>query len=139
MATGTAATTARQLATQQIHYLRCGISFADNGVAKVVGIIPAGSQMVNLISGVFVREVFNAGTSNVLDIGTSANDDLYGTDIALGTKAFVALDEAATATDVNTWYVTADTTITATVALSGTAATTGLAEVVIAYIVDNDR
>jgi hypothetical protein len=139
MATGTAATTARQLATQQIHYLRCGISFADNGVAKVVGIIPAGSQMVNLISGVFVREVFNAGTSNVLDIGTSANDDLYGTDIALGTKAFVALDEAATATDVNTWYVTADTTITATVALSGTAATTGLAEVVIAYIPDNDR
>jgi hypothetical protein len=139
MATGTAATTARQLATQQIHYLRCGISFADNGVAKVVGIIPAGSQMVNLISGVFVREVFNAGTTNVLDIGTSANDDLYGTDIALGTKAFVALDEAATATDVNTWYVTADTTITATVALSGTAATTGLAEVVIAYIVDNDR
>jgi hypothetical protein len=139
MATGTAATTARQLATQQIHYLRCGISFADNGVAKVVGIIPAGSQMVNLISGVFVREVFNAGTSNVLDIGTSANDDLYGTDIALGTKAFVALDEAATATDVNTWYVTADTTITATVALSGTAATTGLAEVVIAYIPDNDK
>jgi hypothetical protein len=139
MATGTAATTARQLATQQIHYLRCGISFADNGVAKVVGIIPAGSQMVNLISGVFVREVFNAGTSNVLDIGTSANDDLYGTDIALGTKAFVALDEAATATNVNTWYVTADTTITATVALSGTAATTGLAEVVIAYIPDNDR
>lgn len=139
MATGTAATTARQLATQQIHYLRCGISFADNGVAKVVGIIPAGSQMVNLISGVYVREVFNAGTTNVLDIGTSANDDLYGTDIALGTKAFVALDEAATATDVNTWYVTVDTTITATVALSGTAATTGLAEVIIAYIPDNDK
>lgn len=139
MATGTAATTARQLATQQIHYLRCGISFADNGVAKVVGIIPANSQMINLTSGVYIREVFNAGTSNVLDIGTSADDDLYATDLALGTKAFVALDEAATAANVNTWYVTVDTTITATVALSGTAATTGLAEVIIAYIVDNDR
>jgi hypothetical protein len=139
MATGTAATTARQLATQQIHYLRCGLSFADNGLAKIVGIIPANSQIVNLTSGVYVREVFNAGTSNVLDIGTSADDDLYATDLALGTKAFVAIDEAATATNVNTWYVTVDTTITATVALSGTAATTGLAEVIIAYIPDNDK
>lgn len=139
MATGTAATTARQLATQQVHYLRCGITFADNGLVKTVGTIPAGSQMINLTSGVYVREVFNAGTSNVLDIGTTADDDLYATDLALGTKAFVALDEAATATNVNTWYVTVDTTITATVALSGTAATTGAAEIIIAYIVDNDR
>lgn len=139
MATGTAATTARQLATQQIHYLRCGISFVDNGLVKTVGTIPAGSQMINLTSGVYIREVFNAGTSNVLDIGTTADDDLYATDLALGTKAFVALDEAATAANVNTWYVTVDTTITATVALSGTAATTGLAEIIIAYIVDNDR
>ena len=139
MATGTAATTARQLATQQVHYLRCGITFADNGLVKTVGTIPAGSQMINLTSGVYVREVFNAGTTNVLDIGTTADDDLYATDLALGTKAFVAIDEAATATNVNTWYVTVDTTITATVALSGTAATTGAAEIIIAYIVDNDR
>ena len=139
MATGTAATTARQLATQQVHYLRCGITFADNGVAKIVGIIPAGAQIINLTSGVYIREAFNAGTSNVLDIGTSADDDLYATDLALGTKAFVAIDEAATATNVNAWYVTVDTTITATVALSGTAATTGAAEVIINYIVDNDR
>lgn len=139
MATGTAATTARQLATQQIHYLRCGISFSDNGLVKIVGIIPANSQIVNVISGVFVREVFNAGTTNVLDIGTTADDDLYATDLAMGTKAFVVIDEAATAANVNAWYVTVDTTITATLALSGTAATTGQAEIVIAYIVDNDR
>ncbi|MBY5821480.1 hypothetical protein [Rhizobium leguminosarum] len=139
MATGTAATTARQLATQQVHYLRCGITFADNGLVKTVGTIPAGSQMINLTSGVYIREVFNAGTANVLDIGTTADDDLYATDLALGTKAFVAIDEAATAANVNTWYVTVDTTITATVALSGTAATTGAAEIIISYIVDNDR
>jgi hypothetical protein len=139
MATGTAATTARQLATQQVHYLRCGITFADNGLVKTVGTIPAGSQMINLTSGVYIREVFNAGTTNVLDIGTTADDDLYATDLALGTKAFVALDEVATAANVNTWYVTVDTTITATVALSGTAATTGAAEIIISYIVDNDR
>ncbi|QIG68265.1 hypothetical protein EVB56_074 [Rhizobium phage RHph_Y1_10] len=139
MATGTAATTARQLATQQTHYLRCGITYADNGVAKIVGIIPANSQIINLTSGVYIREAFNAGTTNVLDIGTSADDDLYATDLALGAKAFVAIDEAATATNVNGWYVTVDTTITATVALSGTAATTGQAEVIISYIPDNDK
>lgn len=138
MPTNTQGTTARQVATQQLHYLRKTVTFADNGTAVVLGVLPAGAQIVNTISGVYVNTVFNAGSTNVIDIGTSANDDLYGTDIALGTKAFVALDEAATATDVNTWYIAADTTMTATVALSGTAATTGSAVVQIVYSVDND-
>lgn len=137
MATGTAGTAARQYHTAQIHYLRADISYLDNGVVKTLGTIPAGSQILNTISGVFVSTVFNAGSSNVLDIGTTANDDLYGTDIALGTKAFVALDEAATATDVNTWYVSTATTLTCTVALSGTAAGTGAAVVLIAYVPPN--
>jgi hypothetical protein len=138
MTTGVAGTVARQFHSQQIHYLRKTVTFSDNGVARVVGVIPAGSQILNTLSGVFVTTAFNAGTSNVIDIGTTANDDLYGTDIALGTRAFVAFDEAATATDVNTWLLTADTTITATVALAGTAATAGSAEVVVCYIPDND-
>lgn len=133
MTTGVAGTTAREYHTKQVHYISAELTFADNGVAKTIGTIPAGSQILNVISGVFVRTVFNAGTTNVLDIGTTANDDLYGTDIALGTKAFVALDEAATASGVDTWYIANDTTFTATVALSGTAATTGAARVVIAY------
>lgn len=137
--TGTAGSVAREYATQQIHYLRCGLTFADDGVAKTVGVIPANSQILNTISGVYVRTVFNAGSTNVLDIGISSNDDLYGTDIALGTVAFVALDEAASASGVNAWYVTSDTTITATVDLTGTAATTGAAEVIIAYVPDNDK
>ena len=139
MATNTAGSTARHFRKQMIHYLRCGITYADNGTAKTVGILPAGAQIINLISGVYIRTAFNAGTTNVLDIGTSADDDLYATDLALGTKAFVALDEAATATNVNTFYVSSDTTITCTVALTGTAATAGAAEVVIAYVADNDR
>ncbi len=139
MATNTAGSVARDFNKQMTHYLRCGITFSDNGVAKTVGVLPAGAQMLNLHSGVYIRTAFNAGSTNVLDIGTSADDDLYATDLALGTKAFVALDEAATATNVNTWYVSVDTTITCTVALTGTAATAGAAEVIIAYIPDNDR
>jgi hypothetical protein len=130
---------AREYELQMIHYLRLGLTFADDGVQKTVGILPAGAQMLPTISGVYVRTVFNAGTTNVLDIGTVANDDLYATDLALGTKAFVALDESAAAADVNTFYVSVDTTIVATVDLTGTAATTGEAEVIIAFIPDNDR
>jgi hypothetical protein len=71
----------------------------------------------------------------VLDIGrsaatggVSADDDFYATDLAMGSIAFVPLDEAVT------MAVAADTTITATLALSGTAATAGSAEVFIAYM-----
>lgn len=139
MATGVQGTTARKYSTQQIHYLRLGVTFADNGQARAVGVLPAGAIMLQPLSGVAVTTVFNAGTSNTINIGTSADDDLYGTLMALGTKAFVALDEAATATNVNTWLLAADTTITATVVLTGTAATTGSAEVLIAYVPDNDK
>jgi prepilin-type processing-associated H-X9-DG protein len=138
MATNTAGTVARQLPFQAIHYLRANISFAD-GASKVytVGVIPAGSQILHTLSGVYVRTVYNAGTNNLLNIGTSDNDDLYGTIMSLTTETFVAIDEAGSATDA--WYITNDTTITASHALTGTAATTGAGQVVIAYIPNNDR
>jgi autotransporter adhesin len=132
MATGTAGTVARQFHTQQIHFLRKSIVFGDNGVALTVGVIPAGSIILKAASGVHVNVAFNAGTTNTLNVGTSADDDLYGTLLALGTTTFVALDEAVT------YLVAADTTITTTVVLTGTAATTGQGEVYIAYIPDID-
>jgi hypothetical protein len=133
MATGTAATAARQYATQQVHYLRKSIVYGDNGVARTVGIIPAGSLILKPASGVHITTVFNAGTTNTLNVGSSADDDLFGTLLALGTANFVPLDE-----NIGGFLVAADTTITATVVLTGTAATTGAGEVVIAYIPDND-
>lgn len=127
---------ARLLNTQQIHYLRKGITFADNGVEVEVGTIPAGALVLKPISGVQVVTVFNAGTTNTLNIGSQTpvnDDDLYATLLALGVAAFVPVDEA-----IGGFRVAQDTTITATVVLTGAAATTGDAEVVIAYIPDND-
>lgn len=121
-------TPARVLYTQQIHYLRKNVTFADNGTAVTVGVIPSGAQIVKPISGVAVSTAFDAGTSNTLNIGTSADDNLYATLLAVGATTFVPLDEAVSN------LVAADTTITATVVLTGTAATAGSAEVVIAYI-----
>lgn len=123
---------ARQYSYQQVHYLRKSFTFADDGTVLTLGTIPAGAQICKQSSGVYVNVAFNAGTNNFLDIGTSANDDLYGTDLSLATIAFVPLDEAVT------MIVAADTTLTATVDLTGTAATAGEGEIVITYIPDND-
>lgn len=132
MATNTAGTVARNFNKQLVHYLRKSVAYGDNGTALTVGVIPAGSLILKPASGVHVTTAFNAGTTNTLNVGTSANDDLFGTLLALGTTTFVPLDESVDFT------VAADTTITATVVLTGTAATAGAGEVVIAYIPDND-
>jgi hypothetical protein len=132
MATGTAGTVARDLGTQTVHYLRKGFTYTDDGSVLTVGVLPAGAQIIKPMSGVSVNVAFNAGSTNVLDIGTPANDDLYATDLALGSIAFVPLDEAVS------MVVASDTTITATVDLTGTAASAGQGEIVICYALDND-
>lgn len=126
---------AREFHTQQVHYLRKTIGFADDGKTITVGTIPAGSLILKPISGVAVTTVFNAGTTNVADLGpsTDSGTDLWATDLALGTLAFVPLDEAVTN------LVTVETTVQIAVDLTGTDATTGSAEVIIAYIPDNDN
>lgn len=131
MATGTAGTSARKFHTQQVHYLRKAISYSDGASAVItVGVIPEGATVIR--GGVIVTTAFNAGTANVLDIGTSADDDGFATDLALGTIGVIAADEMATTNDA---YVTSDTTIIATLALSGTAATAGAGFVWIEYLV----
>lgn len=124
--------TARQFHQQMVHYLRANIAFGD-GASNVytLGTIPAGALILKPASGVHVTTVYNAGTNNLLNIGTSADDDLFGTVLSLTTATFVPLDEA-----IGGFKVTSDTIITASHALTGTAATTGAGVVVIAYIPD---
>lgn len=112
-----------------VHVIRSReITIADSATAVEIGTIPAGSTILKPLSGVNIDVVFNAATTNVIDIGTSANDDLYATDLAAGTIAFVALDEAVAMT------VDEDTTLYATYSQTGTAATTGSAYAVISYV-----
>jgi hypothetical protein len=134
MATGTAATAARQYSTQQVHYLRRGITYADNGSTVVVGIIPAGAQIIKPMSGVAVNVAFDGNSSNVLDVGASTDSGTnnFATNLSLASIAFVALDEAVTMT------VSVDTTISALVT-STASATAGQGEIIICYVPDNDR
>ena len=96
MTTGTAGTTARQYSQQMIHYLRKGITYADDGTTVDVGTIPAGSLILKPLSGVYVNTAFNGATTNTLDIGpsTDSGTNLWGTLLALGAIAHVPLDEA---------------------------------------------
>lgn len=133
MATNTAGTVARNFQKQMIHYLRKTVTYANHAVAANVGTIPAGSVIMPALSGWVVTTAFvsTAGGTPVLDIGTTANDDLYATDLSSTATRFVALDESVDFT------VSVDTLITATVG-STAAITAGAAEVIIAYIPDND-
>ena len=134
MATNTAGTSARNLGIQAVHFIRKTITTADAATTVTVGIIPAGSVILKPISGVDVKTVFNAGTNNRLDIGpsTDSGTNLWGTLLTLLGADFVPLDEAVT------HRVEADTTVQAYVDVTGTAATTGEAEIIICFIPDND-
>ena len=134
MTTGTAGTTARQYSQQMVHYLRKGITYADDGTTVDVGTIPAGSLILKPLSGVYVNTAFNGATTNTLDIGpsTDSGTNLWGTLLALGSIAMVPFDEAVAMS------VSVDTLVQAAV-VSTTGASAGSAEIVIAYIPDNDQ
>lgn len=134
MATGTAGTSAQLYHTHQVHYLRKDITFADRATTVTVGVIPAGSIILENNSGVYVHEVFNAGTNNRLDIGASSDSGTnnYATLLTLLGIGFIELDEVAA-----TLKVTVDTTIQAYVDVTGTTPTTGAASILILYIPPN--
>jgi len=133
MATGTAGSAARDLNLQMVHYLRKSITYADNGTTVTVGTIPAGSVLVKPISGVSVSVAFDGNATNTLDIGpsTDTGTNLWMTIGALGSIAFVPLDEAVTNT------VSVDTIVQAAV-VSTASASAGTAEIIICFIPDND-
>jgi hypothetical protein len=129
MATGTAGNTARQLSIQAVHFLRKDITFADAGTTVVVGDIPAGSVILQSASGVNVSTVFNGGSTNTIDIGASddSGTDNFATIMDLATANFHELDVT------GSYYVSSKTTVSAAV-VSTANASTGVAQIVIAYV-----
>jgi hypothetical protein len=70
------------LHTQQVHYFRKRVNFNDVGIAAGVlfGTLPAGAMLVQL--NVRVNTAFNAGTTNALNVGTTATGTQIFTDAA---------------------------------------------------------
>ena len=136
MPTNTAGTVAREFHTQQIHYIRKTITFADNGATVTCGVIPSGSIVLSELSGVYVTTVFNGGSTNTCDVGITGSTTKYSSALALGTLGFIEQDVMTTSA-ATSHLTTADETIIATV-ISTAGATTGSAEVIMAFIPDND-
>lgn len=126
---------ARQCTKQVVHFLRKSTTYADGQSAVIdIGVIPAGSIILKAMSGLAVNVAFNDATNKLIHVGTSGNTDLFGTSLSVASIAFVPLDEA-----IGGYLVTSDTVITMEHARTGTAATAGSAEAIIAYIPDIDR
>jgi hypothetical protein len=115
--------------TSPIFARRSPTSTAPRAVVQV-GTLPIGA--IVLRGGVVVTTAFNAATTNVLDIGTVADDDGFATDLAMGTIGVIVADEMATSNDMGPF--TADTSIIATHSQTGTAATAGEGYVWIEYM-----
>ena len=133
MATGTAGTVARQLYTQQVHYLRKRITFATATVETDMGMIPAGATVIG--GGI---HVITADSGITLDVGFkdgSSTDDPNGYAGALTVAAvgFIPLDELGATTNVQQ---TVDAMVTYTVS---TGADTFVGDLIITYVVDNDQ
>lgn len=125
---------ARQFHTQQIHFLRKTVLFSNTGTQLTVGTIPAGAVLITAMSGAVVTTVFNDSGTDLLDIGVSSNDDLFATDLDVSSLGFKPCDES-----VAEALFSADTVVTATYTGQNANASTGAAEVVIAYIPDIDK
>ena len=133
MATGTAGDTARQYSTQQVHYLRKTLTYSDRGTTVTVGKVPAGAVILYGSSGAYVSTAFTGTGTDLLDIGISGNNDLFATDLDVSSVGWKALDE-----NVAGYLVSSTTTVTAEYADQNSDAGAGSAEIVIAYIPDND-
>ena len=136
MPTNTAGSVARNSNQQCVHYLRADITMLEvdvsGGVTRTIGVIPAGSVILQPCSGVAVHVAFDDTT--VVDIGASTDSgtDNWATNMITTSLGFVPIDEAVS------HKVLVDTTIIATFIPAGSSVTVGAASVIICYIPPND-
>jgi hypothetical protein len=122
---------ARVYSANVMHEIRGRIKFdtANAATGIELGTLPAGS----FVDGVTVHVItaFNAGTTNVLVVGTAADDDGFATSagIAAGTAGKKNSLDGAQSGD----SLTADTPVVAKFTQTGTAATTGEASILLKY------
>jgi hypothetical protein len=112
-------------------YLRGVVNFNDTGVATGIELeddrgIPAGS--FHLATYVHVKTAFNAASTNVLVVGTAADDDAFVTasDVAEGSVAMTRVNGKG--------LISANTIPLVKYTQSGPAATAGVAEIVFEFV-----
>ena len=108
------------------------VVFEANATTTDIATLPANSQIFQIT--VDVTTVFNAASTNTLDLGDGSTADQYADALALGSLARVLatsdVSQIGNLIDIGT----SDVTVTATYNQTGTAATTGAATVTVLYL-----
>lgn len=128
----------RKNSSQQVGYLRFAVNFNDAGIAAGANKqwLPKGALIVG--TDVYIKTAFNAGTTNVLTVGTvgDANNNIVAA--ADADETTIALTQNIKPTGAALGPIAADKQVYVTYTQTGGAATAGAAVVVIKYICDND-
>lgn len=127
----------RSNTTQQTSYYRATVNFNDAGIASAIqfGTLPQNSSITDI--QVEIVTAFNAGSTNVLTVGTTttATEIVNAADVneaATGvTKVTRGLGQSLTAS--------ADTALYAKYVQTGGAATAGQAVIIIQFVPNNDQ
>lgn len=136
MATNTAGSVARELPTQQTHYLRKTINYNDAGLSTGVKFgakLPAGAEVLSTV--VKIKTAFNNSSTNVLTVGqnsTSFNDFVASGDVD---EATIAATTVLRGGDVD---IAADTDVFIKFTSTGSGISAGKAVVIISYVPNND-
>lgn len=136
MATGTAGDVGRRYTSAQVHYLRKRITFADYGTTVTVGWLPPKASVIG--GGVHIVTAFNSSGTDLLDVGfvgATTDADGYATLLTLAAVGYIVLDELAATTNIQG---TVAHKVTCAPAQSVADATTGVADVIVSFTVDND-
>lgn len=138
MATNTAGSTARNDYSQDVQTLRFKVNYNDAGIATGNGkqFLPAGA--IVLRTAVLITTVFNAATTNVLSIGFEASTYANLATSAQTISGTAGMKKDLIATGTALVPLAADSQVFALYTQTGTAATTGVAYVVIEYVLNND-
>lgn len=115
---------------QQVHYFRKRVRFNDVGISTgvVFGTLPPGAMITS--QNVRVSTAFNAATTNALNVGTTAGGTQLFTDAATAGARSPTIANLSFAVDTDLFVQYAQT---------GTAATAGVADIVIGFVPDNDQ
>jgi hypothetical protein len=137
MATGTAGTNARQYPQQLVHYFRKTVNYNDTGIGSglFMGKLPAGAHILHC--NVRIKTAFNSAGTNRLVVGT--NSSSYN-NVCTSTTAAASTTGGKQSVIGGALDFTSDTDLFVKYsAATGTAATTGVATVTVAFAVDNDQ
>jgi hypothetical protein len=129
----------RQPTDQQLAYYRLTINFNDQniGSGQQFGALPPGAYIFAIDA--YVTTAFNAGTTNVITIGTSKSsaNEIVASGITAGTPGVYHLNSAA-GLGLAVTNVATNIPLYAKYAQTGTAASTGSVTIVIAFLPNND-